>query len=547
LKFPRGQYQDLNVKLHKPTSAEAPLTIRSLRVQQLRALNDTGCIQLKPLTLLVGKNSVGKSTFARVFPLLRQSSEEKRRAPVLWWGKYVDFGTFDDAVHRGSDQKEISLSFQIVLEHERRNAFYWYGYEDAWDRPLPIADNTEIDIELVFASHEGQTYISRTTFSAAGISCCLRLTQTGRIASIESGNTRWTPSSEITATVATGELVPIPRYARTVKNKDDLPVVRYVNPITAKLAEYLGQFAHKNTSQATLAEIVTRIPFLSPLPVFFKSLSTNGPATWKKSVNSLSPDDSRIQQLRQWLFIHSLPKLCRQLNNELTSFSLGVRYLEPLRATAQRFYRSQELAVDEIDSKGENLAVFIDSMDENELQSFNSWLHQNLGFEVMRSRSGGHISLKARFDGNEEFTNLADTGFGVSQVLPIATQLWSSLSNRIRREQERLTSCFVVEQPELHLHPAYQEKIADLFVAAIEIQRNSKRRFPIIAETHSSSMINRLGELVAEKKISPADVQIVMFEQICSTDPVTVRISEFDDDGILQNWPYGFFASGLSE
>jgi predicted ATPase len=44
----------------------------SIRIQNLRCLSDTGFIQIKPITVLLGQNSSGKSTFLRVLPLLKQ-------------------------------------------------------------------------------------------------------------------------------------------------------------------------------------------------------------------------------------------------------------------------------------------------------------------------------------------------------------------------------------------------------------------------------------------------------------------------------------------
>jgi len=45
----------------------------AIRIENLRSLTDTGFVELKPLILLVGQNSSGKSSFLRFFPLLRQS------------------------------------------------------------------------------------------------------------------------------------------------------------------------------------------------------------------------------------------------------------------------------------------------------------------------------------------------------------------------------------------------------------------------------------------------------------------------------------------
>jgi predicted ATPase len=63
----------------------------------------------------------------------------------------------------------------------------------------------------------------------------------------------------------------------------------------------------------------------------------------------------------------------------------------------------------------------------------------------------------------------------------------------------------------------------------------------ILAETHSPALVNRLGALVAEKVISSEDVQVILMEQESSSQPSTVRHATFDEEGILRNWPIGFF------
>ncbi len=61
----------------------------AIRIENLRSLGDTGLVQLRPITLLVGQNSSGKSTFLRSFPLLRQSVDANVSGPILWWGDLV--------------------------------------------------------------------------------------------------------------------------------------------------------------------------------------------------------------------------------------------------------------------------------------------------------------------------------------------------------------------------------------------------------------------------------------------------------------------------
>lgn len=93
----------------------------SIRIERLRCLSDTGYVQIKPITVLLGQNSSGKSTFLRFFPLLKQSIESRTTGPILWYGRLVDFGNFDDA-HQTGAEKTISFSFKFTLEgNKRRN------------------------------------------------------------------------------------------------------------------------------------------------------------------------------------------------------------------------------------------------------------------------------------------------------------------------------------------------------------------------------------------------------------------------------------------
>ena len=89
------------------------IKLESVRFNNIRSLLNNDYIDLKPLTILVGKNSVGKSTFARTFPLLRQSSEANKKSPLLWYGKYVDFGDYDTAINKYNKSNGIDLGFKF--------------------------------------------------------------------------------------------------------------------------------------------------------------------------------------------------------------------------------------------------------------------------------------------------------------------------------------------------------------------------------------------------------------------------------------------------
>ncbi len=88
----------------------------AIRIENLRSLTDTGFVELKPLTLLVGENSSGKSSFLRFFPLLRQSLEDRGAEPISWYGRLVDFGSFEQAVERKSGKEDITFHFRVGPE-----------------------------------------------------------------------------------------------------------------------------------------------------------------------------------------------------------------------------------------------------------------------------------------------------------------------------------------------------------------------------------------------------------------------------------------------
>ena len=97
----------------------------SIGVQNLRSLYNIDEIEIKPITVLLGKNSAGKSTFLRMFPLLKQSNEERTSEPILWYGDYVDFGDFEESKCKNinkekKDEDTINFSFRISISERNR-------------------------------------------------------------------------------------------------------------------------------------------------------------------------------------------------------------------------------------------------------------------------------------------------------------------------------------------------------------------------------------------------------------------------------------------
>src|SRR5690242_18851522 len=88
--------------------------LSGIRLKNFRSLADTGMVELRPITLLLGQNSSGKSTFLRALPLMRQSIRIRSNAPLLWYGDLVDFGSIREVKSSfASEDENVGIGFKF--------------------------------------------------------------------------------------------------------------------------------------------------------------------------------------------------------------------------------------------------------------------------------------------------------------------------------------------------------------------------------------------------------------------------------------------------
>ena len=124
--------------------------------------------------------------------------------------------------------------------------------------------------------------------------------------------------------------------------------------------------------------------------------------------------------------------------------------------------------------------------------------------------------------------NIMDVGYGVSQSLPILVDVLERSGGRSGRK-----SVFLLQQPEVHLHPRGQAELASLFVQAF---RRSGNRFLI--ETHSDHVVDRVRISVRKGLLKPDDVSILYFEP--GDAAVAIRNLTLDEHGNLLDAPPGY-------
>lgn len=223
---------------------------------------------------------------------------------------------------------------------------------------------------------------------------------------------------------------------------------------------------HSNTSDDTIDQIISQFyicdkkDIVSDFKNFNKSLSC-----WQKFINKNIQTD-KLQSMMNLFIGMLIQDILEAFSYQIRETYLSTYYIAPIRANAERYYRRQNLRVDTVDFQGRNLPMLIANMTDKEKLEFSNWVNENFGFGVRTKTSEGHISINVIKE--NEIVNMADAGFGYSQVLPIITQLWIL----IYREPKTLFSremILAIEQPELHLHPEMQANLIDLFAKCINV------------------------------------------------------------------------------
>jgi predicted ATPase len=236
-----------------------------------------------------------------------------------------------------------------------------------------------------------------------------------------------------------------------------------------------------------------------------------------------------------------------------------IRYLGPLRDDPRRQYifsggtpsdvgRRGELAIDALisaDLAGKRVARGRDARG-HKLPSVSvqllvaSWLKElelidSFEVKALDERSTVYL-VEVKRSPSSPSVLLTDVGFGISQVLPVLVLL--AYANE--------GDTVLLEQPEIHLHPAVQSGLADILIEAA-----LARKIQVIVESHSEHLLARLQRRIAEHelahglKLTPGDVAVYFVDYVGGESKLhELRIDLF---GNIENWPKDFFGDRGAE
>ena len=225
----------------------------------------------------------------------------------------------------------------------------------------------------------------------------------------------------------------------------------------------------------------------------------------------------------------------RLVSNTFSSLNGGIAFISPFRHHPERTYYQKGDQAKRIDKFGDG---YVD-------QILNWQYNAHVKFKLLKNKlnkvgiinslkvsklSGGRYQLSIRTTGNKSYVNLVDTGFGVSQFLPVI----------VADIQLPKKSLLILAEPEIHLHPNAQAKFGDYLVDAI---KSSSKNYLI--ETHSEYLLNRLRLKIVRGDLSPSDVAIYHFEKVGETSVIHKLV--FESNGTITGAPKDFFETYLMD
>jgi predicted ATPase len=240
-------------------------------------------------------------------------------------------------------------------------------------------------------------------------------------------------------------------------------------------------------------------------------------------------------ELAHMLSLHGYANLC----NQCYEFGFErVYYLGPIRDYPKRFYGWSGEKPQDVGRRGENTiaALLTARKQDPEIEiKIAHWL------KVMGLIDDFKVDLIApeqrlyqasvRIAPGGTYCPITDVGFGVSQILPVLVLCYYVPKG----------STIIFEQPEIHLHPSAQQKLADVFIDVIK-----HRELQIIIESHSEHLLHRLQRRIAEEELAPEQAALY-FAQMERDGASSLTELALDTFGNITNWPKNFFGDEMGD
>ena len=467
--------------------------LTNITLENFKAFQKLDDLKIKPIIILCGTNSCGKSSILQSILLLKQTLESQDlKQNLLLNGRFVKLGYFQDILFRGD--RDTSMSFDLIFDIDSKDDKFQHVYFYIHQM---ILSNYDMEKEDRY----------RIKY----------------------------------------------RFSLKILKEDSALNINYIQPI---LVEYLSMQVFKICAEEEdeVLQVTLRHSKGDLYVISYKDgkVEKKSELEFKIEFANLFPSSFSFNEE----LLKSVPNFLGatyQLKELLKIIFYSYTYVGPLRGEPERRYIYEDEVL-EIGNKGEN-AAYLYLTEQNKrihnhyfynpsIDSFetlpNQTLHSALQewFELMKipnfeaeiNNKIIYLNMEASaYD--ETRVGIADVGFGVSQIFPIILE-------GLRMEKG---GTLMLEQPEIHLHPNLQMQMADYFIS---LALSGKQVF---VETHSDHVINRLvRRIVEDETLNLKDLIGIYFIKPSENGSVYEEINIDDTKGIT-NWPPDFFDQTANE
>lgn len=563
------------------------MRLNRIEIENFKGIGERQDIDLKPITLLFGPNSAGKSTILQALHYLREILERGNVDPdVTVTGGLIDLGGFATLVHNHELHRAVRLKVAMDLsddqgaealplnsglslgepEFSELPIRYLVGESDEY-RDYAIVQDIALEIEIRWSEHEKAPYVARLAVELDGepFATCLSPPQAGRAQLTEFNfahplsRRALRPDEQddqdakalVISSPLEDEIFTLAREAAADRSTPDTPddhlriAVETVNGALPNLDRDLALgIRDPNVRKAELEERTPRVNglrallsemFLGPARIirdYLGEMTYIGPLReipTRSYRPQVTPDEARwAQGLAAWDLLYADRKgdLMEEVNRWLGGESL-------LRTG----YRLERVEIKEVPVPGVFHQMFERGLNEDDIGELQE-LYQSLPVRT-------EIALRDFQKGI--LVAPGDVGVGISQMVPVVV---AALRKR--------DGILAIEQPELHIHPAIQVGMGDLLIRAAQVDPDG---LPVagktlLVETHSEHILLRLLRRIRERTdnelppgvigLEPENLSVIYVES--NAQGVRFRPLRVDEDGDFRDqWPNGFFEERAGE
>ena len=534
--------------------------IESVFTGNFKAFEATQSLPIKPLTLIYGPNSSGKSSLIQslIFATEAMKSGKLDMHTTQIGGQAVDLGGFRQFIHRSQPNRQlewgVELNCSSMIQHERYLSSHLakvksikvmlsvgialddYGQPLSEAEPVVEAYEYSVDRKIILRMNREHAHTLTVTYINHLHPIFANFVQDG--SSIDKldqlpkegiEETRFEESRQQNIELAIGcefeldGLLPIKLSKSSAT--DDLNVKsfkRFLNDLVA-------------SSTRVIKEELANLQYLGPLRSFpsrHLAFADHGDTNWLPGGGYA------------WDVVRKNASVRKKVNEWLGSEILKTPYeLAISQSVRSEDFRKLFANIDDTVFIDEDQFEDDDLIENIESTPFLDYLENKDQFLNYLNKAGVKVieDLVLIDKRSETWVSHRDVGIGISQVLPVLVLGFAS-QNKI----------IAMEQPEIHLHPALQAELGDVFInSAVGANRN---RFLI--ETHSEHLLLRMMRRMRETyesrlpehiaPLRPEDIVILYVEP----DGARSIVREMPLNGrgeLVKAWPGGFFEEGLRE